>query len=55
MKNLTAARDAFGSEEPNATGGRSFLKQKLNQLNRLNELNEAGTLALFNLFNQSHI
>jgi hypothetical protein len=55
MKNLTAARDAVGSEEPIATGGWLFLKQKLNQLNRLIKLNEGEPLASFNYFNQSLI
>jgi hypothetical protein len=55
MKNLTAARDAFGSEEPNATGGWSFFAKKLNRLNRLNELNGPEALSSFNLFNQSPI
>jgi hypothetical protein len=55
MKNLTAARDAVGSEEPIATGGWFFLKQKLNRLNRLNELKGAGVSASFNLFSQSPI
>jgi hypothetical protein len=55
MKNLTAARDAVGSEEPIATGGWSFLQQKLNRLNRLNELIGRESLRSFNLFNQSLI
>jgi hypothetical protein len=61
MKNLTAARDAVGSEEPIATGGRCFLSGKLNQLkesnklNRLLELNGREFFRSFNLFNQSLI
>jgi hypothetical protein len=55
MKNLTAARDAVGSEEPIATGGWSFLRQKLNRLNRLNELNGREFFRSFDLFNQSLI
>jgi hypothetical protein len=45
MKNLTAARDAVGSEEPIAAGGWCFLRKKLNRLN------ETEPLSLFNLFN----
>jgi hypothetical protein len=55
MKNLTAARDAVGSEEPIDTGGWSFFGMKLNRLNKLNGLNEAELLASFNLFSQSLI
>jgi hypothetical protein len=51
MKNLTAARDAVGSEEPIAAGGWCFCEKKLNELNGLNELGEVGTRTLFNLFN----
>lgn len=55
MKNLTAARDAVGSEEPIATGGWSFLLKKLKKLNELNRLNKAEMVTLFNVYNQSLI
>jgi hypothetical protein len=51
MKNLTAARDAVGSEEPIAAGGWCFC----GIVKSLNELNGAEALASFNLFNQSLI
>jgi hypothetical protein len=40
MKNLTAARDAVGSEEPTAAGGWFFLWQELHELIELNESNK---------------
>lgn len=40
MKNLTAARDAVGSEEPTAAGGWFFLWQELQELIALNESNK---------------
>ena len=46
MKNLTAARDAVGSEEPIATGGWCFYERKVDQLN---ELNKRGVPASFYL------
>jgi hypothetical protein len=55
MKNLTAARDAVGSEEPIATGGWSFLLKKLKKLIELNRLNKAEMVTLFNVYNQSLI
>lgn len=49
MKNLTAARDAVGSEEPIATGGWSFLTQELDDLVQANELNKARLRELIDL------
>ena len=46
MNNLTAARDAVGSEEPIATGGWSFLNQEFNELNEINEINELNKVRL---------
>jgi hypothetical protein len=52
MKNLTAARDAVGSEEPIATGGWYFLWQELNQLLEQNDSNRARLHEIWVWFNQ---
>lgn len=49
MKNLTAARDAVGSEEPIATGGWSFLTREVDELLRAHELNKARLRQLIDL------
>jgi hypothetical protein len=49
MKNLTAARDAVGSEEPIATGGWSFLIRELDDLMQAHELNKARLRELVDL------
>ena len=53
MKNLTAARDAVGSEEPTAAGGRSFLWEELQELINLNEANKDRLLDVIYLFGES--
>ncbi len=53
MKNLTAARDAVGSEEPIATGGWSFLRDELNRLVELNETNKDRLLDVLYMFGES--
>ncbi len=53
MKNLTAARDAVGSEEPIATGGWSFLRDELNRLVELNEANKDRLLDVLYMFGDS--
>jgi len=52
MKNLTAARDAVGSEEPIATGGWSFLRDELNRLVELNEANKDRLLDVLYMFGE---
>ena len=54
MKNLTAARDAVGSEEPTAAGGRSFLWEELQELIDLNEANKNRLLDVIYLFGESN-
>ena len=54
MKNLTAARDAVGSEEPTAAGGRSFLWEELQELINLNEANKDRLLNVIYLFGESN-
>lgn len=53
MKNLTAARDAVGSEEPIAAGGWSFLRQELQDLIEMNEANKDRLLDVIYLFGES--
>ena len=53
MKNLTAARDAVGSEEPTAAGGRSFLWDELQELIDLNEANKDRLLDIIYSFGES--
>ena len=52
MKNLTAARDAVGSEEPTAAGGRSFLWEELQDLIYLNEANKDRLLDIIYSFGE---
>ena len=54
MKNLTAARDAVGSEEPTAAGGWSLLWGELQQLIDLNEANKDRLLDVIYLFGESN-
>lgn len=54
MKNLTAARDAVGSEEPTAPGGWSFLWQELQELIDRNEVNKDRLLDVIYLFGESN-
>ena len=54
MKNLTAARDAVGSEEPTAAGGRSFLWEELQDLIDLNEANKDRLLDIIYSFGESN-
>jgi hypothetical protein len=54
MNNLTAARDAVGSEEPIATGGWSFLNQEFNEMNEveIGEINELTKARLWELIKE---
>lgn len=53
MNNLTAARDAVGSEEPTAAGGWFFLWQELQELVELNESNKDRLLDVIYFFGES--
>ena len=52
MKNLTAARDAVGSEEPIATGGWSFLNREFSGMNETNEINELNRARIREVLNE---